>query len=297
VIRAQSDRAAAELREQGYCVLRGAARPERVGALAGEITSRFARTPFCQGLFNGYRTKRFHGLLKRSKGAAAAVMDPLVLAIAEDILLANCDNLQLNLTQAIEVHPGELPQIPHRDQDMWPGEKNGAEFMLNVMWPLTPFRPENGGTRLWRGSHLRADQAEAEHEAVAPTLDPGDALLFLGSTLHGAGANRSGGPRRGLLVSYCLGWLKPYENMWLTYPPQVARRFAPELRSLIGYCRHRPNLGNYDGQCPSVLFEEGSGKHLAATDALAPDHQRALAAFAARHAMRPAAATEGMTPW
>ena len=32
---------------------------------------------------------------------------------------------------------------------------------------------------------------------------------LLGSTLHGAGANVTGAVRRGLVVGYSLGWLKP----------------------------------------------------------------------------------------
>jgi ectoine hydroxylase-related dioxygenase (phytanoyl-CoA dioxygenase family) len=251
-----------------------------VESLAVELSPRFRRTPFAEGLFSGARTKRFHGLLKRSRGAAALVTHPLVLAIAEEILLPFCDTLQLNLTQAIELHPGGPAQVPHRDQDMWAGEKGRTEYLVNVMWPLTSFTAENGGTLVWPGSHLRQEERSLpERQAVAPELDPGDALLFLGSTLHGAGANRTLVPRAGIIVSYCLGWLKPYENMWLTYPPEIARGFPPELRDLVGYRRHRPNLGNYDGQCPSILFEEDRSDFPAVTDAFAPEQQQRLEAF------------------
>jgi ectoine hydroxylase-related dioxygenase (phytanoyl-CoA dioxygenase family) len=269
-----------ELAEQGYCVLPGIVPAAQIADLSAELQPLFARTPFSQGYFNGFRTRRFHGLLKRSSGAAALVLNPAVVAIAEEMLLPFCDMLQLNLTQAVEVHPGERPQVPHRDQDMWAGEKGRIEYIVNVMWPLGPFTPDNGGTRLWPGSHLRQDETGLpEADSVSPGLAPGDALMFLGSTLHGAGANRTLVPRRGVIVSYCLGWLKPYENMWLTYPPDVARAFPPELRDLVGYRRHRPNLGNYDGQCPSVLFGEDVPDLLPATDALAPDQQRRLEAF------------------
>src|SRR3546814_1057625 len=71
--------------------------------------------------------------------------------------------------------------------------------------------------------------------AVVATAEPGDAIVFLGSTLHGAGENRSGSVRRGIIVSYCLGWLKPYENQWLAYPPEIARDFSPDLAALAGY--------------------------------------------------------------
>jgi ectoine hydroxylase-related dioxygenase (phytanoyl-CoA dioxygenase family) len=268
------------LRRDGYCVARNLLAAGEAESLAAELSPRFRRTPFAEGLFSGARTKRFHGLLKRSRGAAALVTHPLVLAIAEDILLPFCDTLQLNLTQAIELHPGGPAQIPHRDQGMWAGEKGRTEYLLNVMWPLSRFTPENGGTLVWPGSHRRQDERRLpEREAVAPELDPGDALLFLGSTLHGAGANRTLVPRAGIIVSYCLGWLKPYENMWLTYPPETARGFPPALRDLVGYRRHRPNLGNYDGQCPSILFEEDGAEFRPVTDAFAPDQQQRLEAF------------------
>lgn len=270
------------LRRDGYCVIRGLAPGAQMQSLAAELGPRFDRTPFCEGLFNGFRTKRFHGLLKRSKGAAGLVMNDTILDVAREILLPHCDTLQLNLTQAIEIHPGELAQIPHRDEDMWPGSKGRTEYVLNVMWPLSPFNAANGGTRLWPASNHHRDKSAPADAAICPTMLPGDALLFLGSSLHAAGANRSPDIRRGLLVSYCLGWLKPYENMWLTYPPEIARGFEPELRDLVGYCRHRPNLGNYDGQCPSILLENDEiAEHLAASDALSPAHQAALVDFAA----------------
>jgi len=273
------------LHREGYCVVRGLLPSGQIADLATELSPRFERTPFSQGPFSGARTKRFHALLKRSEGAASLVLNPTILDTAEAILLPFCDSLQLNLTQAIEIHPGAGAQVPHRDQEMWHGEKGKTEYLLNVMWPLTPFTHENGGTVLWPSSHRRQDlRSLPKEDAVCPEVGPGDALLFLGSTLHGAGANVATASRRGIIVSYCLGWLKPYENMWLTYPPEIARAFPPALRDLVGYRRHRPNLGNYDGQCPSILFEENLPDHLAATDALAPEQELALADFTARQA-------------
>lgn len=114
---------------------------------------------------------------------------------------------------------------------------------------------------------------------MTATLAPGDALLFLGSTLHGGGENRSALPRRGVIVSYALGWLKPFENQWLVYPPHIAQHFDPALAALVGYSQHRPNLGNYEGQCPSVLLRDDVPEHLAATDALRPDQAEALNLF------------------
>src|SRR3546814_14839435 len=85
----------------------------------------------------------------------------------------------------------------------------------------------------------------------------------------------------GIVIGYSLGWLKPYENLWLAYPPDVARNFSPALAALAGYAQHRPNLGNYEGQCPSILLGEHVPEHIGAIDALRPDQEAMLAQFSA----------------
>lgn len=275
-----ADRHAADLDQHGWCTIGHALDPAVLAQLEIDLAPVFAATPLCQGAFYGERTRRFGSLLARSPLAERLVMHPLVLGVVNRMLFPWCERIGLNLTQAIEIHPGALPQLPHRDQDMWQGPKGSIEYLVNVMWPLTPFTRENGGTRLWPGSHL--DQQVPvlpEDEAIFPSVRPGDALLFLGSTLHGGGGNGSARPRRGIIVSYCLGWLKPFELQWLVYPPALARRFSPDLAALVGYAQHRPNLGNVEGQCPSVLLRDHVPDHLPAIDALRPDQEEAAAAF------------------
>ena len=80
---------------------------------------------------------------------------------------------------------------------------------------------------------------------------------------------RSDGDRTGLVVGYCAGWLRTYEEQFLAYPREVAREFPVELQHLIGYRHHRPNLGNWEGQDPiAYLRDDGPcGPH---RDALPP---------------------------
>ncbi len=271
----------AKLLEQGYCVIPDLVDPDDVAALDRDLAPAFAETPFCQGGFYGERTKRFGRLLSRSARAQHHVMHKLVLGIAETILAPWCDRIQLNLTQAIALHPGALPQLPHRDQDMWRGAIGETEYLVNVMWPFTRYTEANGATLVWPDSHgEKALDPEAQTDPIAIELQPGEVLLFLGSTLHSAGGNRTDEIRRGMIVSYCLGWLKPYENQWLAYPPDVARHFPPELAALVGYQQHRPNLGNYEGQCPSILLDGKSPT--GAIDALRPDQQELVDGYVAR---------------
>ena len=274
------DRHAAMLAREGWCVFGRAVEPGLIAAIERDLEPRFAATPLCEGHFYGERTRRFGSLLTRAPGIERLVMHPLILEMVDQMLLPWCERIALNLTQAIEIHPGALPQLPHRDQDMWAGPKGSLEYLVNVMWPLVPFARENGGTRLWTGSHIDQDVSVLDEEdSVVPTVSPGDALIFLGSTLHGGGGNASAAPRRGIVISYCLGWLKPFELQWLVYPPQVARHFSPELASLVGYVQHRPNLGNVEGQCPSILLRDHVPEHLPAIDALRPDQAEAAAMF------------------
>lgn len=270
--------AAQALRTSGWCLLTDLVPAQQVAALSADFDSAFAATPFCEGDFYGHRTKRFGSLLKRSDRAAGFVMHPTIMALVRASLGPWCDTIQLNLAQAIELHAGAPVQFPHRDQDMWQGVKGEVEYLVNVMWPLTPFSRANGGTLIYPGTHgAEALSEDAPSEPLVAACDPGSAIVFLGSTLHGAGANTTNTVRRGMVVSYCLGWLKPYENQWLAYPPPVARRFSPELAALVGYAQHRPNLGNYEGVCPSILLGDHVPDHIGAIDALRPDQRDAVA--------------------
>ncbi len=269
------------LHRDGFCIIRDLLPPDVLQKLADDLADDFQDTPFGQGDFYGFRTKRFCSLLKRSHHSAQLVMEPTILSLAQAVLGPTCDRIQLNVAQAIAVHPGEQRQVPHRDQDMWAGIKGAHEYLLNVIWPLDAFTAENGATLIYPGSHCAL---EADHTALPEPLvaecSPGAAICFLGSTLHGAGKNTTNDVRRAVVVGYSLGWLKPYENLWLAYPPETARHFPPELAALAGYAQHRPNLGNYEGHCPSVLLQSTLDGPLGAIDALRPEQAAMVAEFA-----------------
>jgi ectoine hydroxylase-related dioxygenase (phytanoyl-CoA dioxygenase family) len=197
-------------------------------------------------------------------------LNELMLPIMDEVLGPHCDWYQLNLSQGIRIHPGERRQVPHRDEEMWPCAKGRAEYLVNVMWALSDYTADNGATLLWPRSQFDSLSRELGEDAAAIAAMPrGSALVYLGSVTHCGGANRSSAPRTGIIFSYSLGWLKQYENAFLTYPPQVAREFSKPIRDLLGYRIHRPNLGGYEGQDPAVLFETQSHT-LAAVDAIPP---------------------------
>jgi hypothetical protein len=274
-----------ELLRRGYAIVRGAADQEAMLAMSRSLDRRFEATPFSVGAFHGERTKRFHRLLARCDGAAELVMNGTVLEAARTILAPWCDFPEVNLTQGVEIHPGAPAQAPHADHNMWPLPKGSMEFCVNVFWPLVEFTAENGATRVWPGTHFRPRNPNVPlPEPEICLMEPGDAMIVLGSTVHAAGANRTPRPRRALIASYCLGWLKSYENQSLAYSPEFVRTLDPELAAMLGYRWHRPNLGTYDGQCPSVLLEDEVPDNLATIDALIPEHEKIVAAHAAAQA-------------
>lgn len=263
-------RMTAQLKRDGYLVIPRAMDGAIIAELNNQTAERFEKTPFSRGNFYGECTKRFGQLLTRAPLSAALVQHDEIMAIVQALLTPENGQVQLNLTQALEMHPGAIPQVPHRDDSIWDCPKP-VEFSVNVMWPFTAYTKENGATNLWPGSNHHEEVLLPEEESLDMEMEPGDALLYVGSILHRGGRNSSSMVRRGMIVGYCLGWLKPYENQWLAYPPELARHFSPELAKLVGYRQDQPNLGNYDGQCPSLLLRNDRPEYLGAIDALRPD--------------------------
>src|SRR3546814_9944221 len=102
------------LLRHGYTILRGAAPASLINGVAHDLEPRFAATPFCEGSFYGERTKRFGRLLIRSPLIGELVMHKAILDLAELALGNWCERIQLNLAQAIELHPGALAQLDRK---------------------------------------------------------------------------------------------------------------------------------------------------------------------------------------
>lgn len=267
---------ARRLLDEGYLILENAMSGATLDKLTGDLEPHFRAAPFGSGPFFGQETKRIGGVLARSDAAADLVLNETVLGIVEEILSPYCSNIQLNQTQGIEIHPGAPAQGPHRDGDQWPAPRGAMECQVNVMWALDDFTARNGATRVWPNSNRIGLEHDflPETEAIPAVMPKGSACLILGSTMHSGGANLSAKPRRGLVVGYCLGWLKSTENQWLAYPPEVARSFRPELTDLIGYRIHKPGLGCHEGHCPSVLLGEPDSAVSPWMDTLLPEQEQ-----------------------
>lgn len=244
-------------------------RQEVMGALVG--------VPPCAGNFFGFSTKRMSGLIAKCPASHNIAIEPTICKVMDRYLLQSCRKYQLNLTQAIQIFPGEPAQILHTDDLMFPFEHPGTEAMINCMWAVDDFTADNGATHLVPGSHKwDATRKKQPYESVQGVMRAGSVLIYFGSLIHGGGANRTNMPRTGLVMSYALGWLKQAENSFLAIPQKLASTLDPNLQRLLGYFVHEPNLGCVDGKDPILVLQNEEGGNQRFEEYLSPDAQRVL---------------------
>jgi ectoine hydroxylase-related dioxygenase (phytanoyl-CoA dioxygenase family) len=131
---------------------------------------------------------------------------------------------------------------------------------------LSDFTAENGATMVVPGSHLwDAERKPEEHEAVPAVMPEGSVVLYLGTTFHSAGANTTVDRwRRGMHVSYIVGWLRTEENNYLMTPVEFVRGLPKQILSILGYSTHQGGggwregpTGLYDFLDPAELISQG----------------------------------------
>ena len=244
----------AALKRDGAAVVRNQISDELANAVLADLRTPFDEVGrFDESDFNGYKTLRVSSILRDSIRSAEIVAHQRVLDIADAFLLKHCSNYRIGSLTAIEILPGETDQYLHTDDSIYPLRIPGMQLQISALWSLTDFTHENGATRVIRGSHLEQDpdkyynregETDEPENVVQAVMPKGSLLLYLGTTWHGGGANRTNEPRAGLVNTYALGWLRQEENMYLQVPREIADTHPQVIRDLLGYRKHR-TLGAY----------------------------------------------------
>ena len=186
------------------------------------------------------------------------MLSPLMCGLADELLLPNCADYLLNTGQLIQIGPGETAQHLHRDEDAWDFYKPPKPLLeVEAMFALTDFTIENGATQVVPGSHKWAPDRKAKpNEILRAEMPAGSALCYLGSTVHGGGANTTADEwRRGMFFGYVVGWLRTEENTFLTVPIDQVKKMPTRVQELLGYKAHR-SIGVVDVGSPMVLLAE-----------------------------------------
>ncbi len=245
-----ADDVIAALHEHGVAVIECLAEESLCDAVAAELQPWLDATPPGGDDFSGLHTRRTGGLLTRCPSSAAMVAHPLVLEVVDRVLWPKKTTFQLHLTQSIAIGPGSPAQYIHRDHwcfDFFPFP-NDVHVEVATIWALTDFAESNGATRVVPDSHLSLDGREFGPEHTVPAEMPrGSVVLYLGSTVHGGGANHSADVRIGVNIDYVLGWLRQEENQYLTYSLDEVRAMPERIQRLLGYEPGAYALGYVDG--------------------------------------------------
>jgi hypothetical protein len=207
--------------------------------------------------FFGHNTIRCDGLPGKSETFQEVMLLRQLIETADHFLRPNCNDYLLNTGQLIQIGAGETEQRLHRDEDAWrelPAPK--PTLQIEAMFALTDFTVANGATRVVSGSHRWPhDRVPQANEITSAEMPAGSALVYLGSTIHGGGANTTTQEsRRGMFLGFVVGWLRTEENTFLTVPLEKARTMPVRVQQLLGYKAHG-SIGVVDVGDPMVVLQ------------------------------------------
>jgi ectoine hydroxylase-related dioxygenase (phytanoyl-CoA dioxygenase family) len=240
------------LERDGCATVEAVLSPDSVTGIKEELEQVLARTPSGRNLFEGTRTRRIYAIFAKTRSLDAAAVHPLVMEVLDEVL----GHYQLSGPTGIEIGPGEVAQVLHYDDAIYPMPRPHPEIVLNTMWALDDFTEANGATRFIRGSHRWRDERPApDAETEVAEMPSGSVLFYLGSLWHGGGANVTDEPRLGVVLEYAASWVRQQENHVLAVPADVVRELPQRLQELLGYNVRPPFTGYVDGRHPRRLLE------------------------------------------
>jgi len=218
-------------------------------------------------LFYGDRVRQITGVAARSRVFGEEILcHPFYADLCDAILGPSCSSYQLNVAQVMDRGPGAEQQFLHRDEDVWVHlPRPHPEVQLASVIALVDFSADIGATVVAPGSHRWArERHPTPDELACAEMPAGSAVVYLGSTIHAGGRNSTADRwRRGMHMSFVVGWLRTEDNNYLSTPPQVARTLPRRSQELLGYAAHDAievgggYLGTVDLLNPIDLLAQG----------------------------------------
>lgn len=216
------------LARDGYCILEGLLDPaeaERLDTLSRPLM------PYK----NGY--VKLEGALNHIPDLAPLCMHPAVLDIAEYFL--GTEIYLPNNVAMMWCQPGGPAGGLHADWPLggvpqpWPS----WPFLIQTLWMLTDFTPENGATRIVPGSHLTGrspDPAMKQPSEIQAIGKKGSVLIWNGAVWHANGANTTADQHRmGANLGYIPWFLHRPPDAWPLLRRELYDRFPERLRQLL----------------------------------------------------------------
>ncbi|KAJ4316134.1 hypothetical protein N0V94_005622 [Neodidymelliopsis sp. IMI 364377] len=245
--------------EDGAIVIKGLLTPEQVTEFNAETeevmnsTEAGARLERLQ-TFHGRRTKRAGGLANHSRVFRDHLLDnDFIHAICKRNYSTggNAGDYWLYTGTTLTAGGPQGLQPLHRDNSHYPpAVLLGPDFddvQITFIVALSPFRAENGATRIIPGSHKWSfDQRGCQEMTIPAEMDAGDCCLISGKVVHGMGANITTDERKAVQISVCAGYLTPSEAsshiVTLDNVKKLSRRAQRFLGFRSQYTRGSPGL-------------------------------------------------------
>jgi ectoine hydroxylase-related dioxygenase (phytanoyl-CoA dioxygenase family) len=244
------------LDEDGYTIVQDAIEADLLDELSTELGNleQFFEVAPAGNSFEGAQTLRVYNLLALGRVWERVPVHPNVLPLVERVLDPGC---LISSLSSITILPGEVAQPIHADDQLLPIPKPHIPTVCNSMWALTDFTAANGATRLVPGSHRYDHSPEygQPYDSLAAEMPRGSVLIWHGSLWHGGGANTTDTARVGIAMNYCAGFIRQQENQQLGIPREVAARFEPRLRELVGYSVYNALVGHINKHSPVEILD------------------------------------------
>jgi ectoine hydroxylase-related dioxygenase (phytanoyl-CoA dioxygenase family) len=239
---------------------------ETLDGLRRDLAPRLKRQSTGRDGFSGFKTRRLSALFTHTRHCAEIAVHPLYLDTAQHFLcrprevwvgdkrVVLAADIRIGVTQAIQLSPGQGAQPLHRDDTafMWKHPTNGREGRLQIICALSDFTAQNGGTLVIPGSHLWDDDRRPElSEAIPTEMKTGSALIFLGSTFHAGGTNRTENEfRTAVGMALDVSNVRQEENMYLSISSEQVASYPEQIQRLLGWSAGSNHMGwvEVDGQ-------------------------------------------------
>jgi hypothetical protein len=285
---ASADDVVAALERDGGVIIEGFLADETLEGLRRDLLPLLEARATGRDPFAGFKTRRLGALFAHTRHCAEIATHPLYLPVAEHFLcrpqeawvgedrLTLAADVRVGVTQAIQLAPGQGAQPLHRDDTafLWRHPTGGREGRVQIFCALSAFTAENGGTLVIPGSHLWDDDRKPDPAEAVPTEMPaGSALIFLGSTFHAGGANRTKSEFRSAVgMALDAANVRQEENMYLALTPELVASYPEQIQRLLGWSAGANHMGwvEVDGQMidPNHLLTTTGGRELQGVGAL-----------------------------
>lgn len=240
------------LMREGYVIIEGLLSADQCAAIKADGLPFLNQTG--RNSFEGVQTQRVYNVLSKTRAIDNLAEHPRVLGLLDRIFLPN---YLLSQSQLINIQPGEAPQALHYDDAFYRIPRPRPPLGAATVWAIDDFTAENGATVILPGSHAwAADKLPARADAIPAVMPAGSVVVFLGTTWHGGGENKSGAARFAVTHQYCEVYMRQQENYLLELSKSTVREMSPQMRALVGYSIHPPFMGMVDGRHPLKTLDD-----------------------------------------